>query len=214
MQTLKSIIVFNSGSGGDLLKILCLDQLNQAISNHITESGRMRITTSQYFKKATQDSYWSGKDCQWDWKLIQPVENTHFWKPHWKRLSEKVCFIDYPDKLQPAVMEIYLEKVFSGNKKNLLDFNMYSIPMPLRKHINTDNVLEVFNRKWLQNLNAWRTDNTLAKIELEHIIDPCQCKKIILYLLNIDSIDHTKFSAIHNEWLTKNKKFVSLIGQA
>ena len=209
MHNIKSIIVFNGGSAGDFLKFICLSQIEQdenAVS--VLDNGRV-VSANEYFKKICSLHYNKSRP-DLDYSKIFPVENSHHLLPWFKQVSDQLYFIDYPDRCQRQIVDIYIAKARRGNieyvwhreiELGLLD----NVHKSLQHKISQENIVEVIKINWKRNLRGWRTDTTLAPIQLSEFFDLEKFAEIVMNVSKLDKINMDLLKKQHNNWTSKNQ---------
>jgi hypothetical protein len=201
----KSIIVYNGGSGGDFLKIMCLQQLNYFVNYNLTSSGRIQVV-DQYFKEFTNKINCANTI---DYNQIAPVDNTHFYHP-WFNDIANVYYIDYPKELQDILIKIYMIKV-NCSPDEFLHYHMEFIPTPLQKYINLTNIDLALNIQFNKNINTWRNTPNLIKIDMLDFFNQLKFKNIVELLCNHPLTNKDVFLQSYNIWIDKNKILVDSI---
>jgi hypothetical protein len=211
MRNIQSIIVFNSATAGDFLTSLCWSQLN--LSNTLynqQDSGRIKIK-NMYFKDTTRQLFYNPDlDIEFDYSKIFPVENSHYWIDCYSNIAEQCFFIDYPDSVQPGILDIYLEKVFDNNVQKMLDLNLPNLHPYLAAKTTVYNIVDILNVQWLKNIKAWRENSNLSAIKLEDFFNKTAVEKIVKMLINRDISDQPRFDEIYKTWIGKNSKLMQL----
>jgi len=211
MRNIQSIIVFNSATAGDFLTSLCWSQLKLPQSLYSQQdSGRVKIK-NMYFKDTTRQMFYgSSLDIKLDYSKTFPVENSHYWIDCYSDIANQCVFIDYPDSMQPGIMDIYLEKVFDNNIQKMLDLNLPNLHPYLAQKITVNNIVDILNVQWLKNVKGWRKNSNLSAIKLEDFFDQTAVEKIVKMLINTDISDQVGFNKIYKTWISKNSKLMQL----
>jgi hypothetical protein len=203
MSTFKKIIIFNGGSGGDFLKLLCLQQKLDAEYN-LSDKGRV-IFNSQYFKDISRDYYFKTFSTnQLDLSKVYPVDNSHFYFD-WYDKYFKMYYIDYPDNIQDVIFDLYITKVYNNDVNLLYNWHIDSIPESLRKFITPDNIQKAIKINWQRNIESWRVNNKLIKIDLITLFDIVRLTPVIENICDSPIIDYDLFFNTWTAWVDKNK---------
>lgn len=207
MGLIRSIIVFNSATGGDFLTSLCWSQLAGTSGSFRQEdSGRMNLN-NRYFKDITTKMYHEpGINLEFDPAQMHLVENSHYWLNVYNEIADQCVFIDYPEQIQSYIMQIYLEKVFGNDKQKMLERNMPHQQSFIAKKISVDNVEKILNIHWQKNIRAWRCNSNMLPIQLADFFDYQKMQSVVCQLIGHELVDEQKFEQIYNNWLSKNNK--------
>ena len=205
MQTIQSIICFNPGSAGDLLKSLCIEKSQYQLESH----GGVLIK-NEYFKNISKKIYY--QSATWhdiDLELLYPVENTHFYIDFYHKIANNIFYINYPNHLQAEILNTVKQKRHHDDWGKFIAWHLYSIPEQLKKYVTVETVEDIFNIMWLKNLRGWQNNN-LIPIELsdffnynkmQNIVEKVSGKKI----QNINEFDLTYF-----DWIKSNNNLSKL----
>ena len=211
MRPIRSIIVFNSATAGDFLTALCWSQLKMPGELLQQESsGRMNLKNSYFKSLTTKIFYGQSSPEEFDVGKISPVENSHYWLDWYQTIADRCVFIDYPERIQQGIMEIYLEKVFANDRQKMLDLNLSHQSPALAKHINIHNIDHVLNIHWQKNIKAWRHNTAMSNIDLADFIDREKMSRMVKSLIDQDLTDLQTFNEIYDNWLDKNRKLSNL----
>ena len=210
MQRIQSLICFNGGSAGDLLKALCLLTWNLDLSI-VKQPGRIDFN-SQYFKMFCED-IWNKKYCidDIDWNLVCPVENSHYYLPFYKEVAEKLYYINYNDSANCVILKEYLRKRHNNDWAHFLDRHIESIPVELQHHINHDNCQRVFEIQWIKNLKSWRSNTNLMPIEFVDMLDRNRMLDLVQTITDKKLHNTDMFDNIYQNWKDNNSVLVELI---
>jgi len=209
MQRIQSIICFNGGSAGDLLKALCLSAWNLDLSA-VDLTGRVDFK-NRYFK-AYSKSIWNKKclsdDIKWD--LMCPVENTHFYLPFYTDIAKKLYYINYNESINHVILKEYLRKRHENNWTLFFDYHIDSIPVKLQEYVNHENCQTVFEIQWIKNLKSWRSNRNLVPIEFTDMLDRHRMLEIVQTITDkcIDNIE--LFDKIYLNWKNNNSVLIGL----
>jgi hypothetical protein len=210
MVSIQSIICFNAGSAGDLLKILCNDQLIQNNNYYLESHGAIQIE-NQYFKKISKEIYYKSNTIDdIDFQKCFKIENTHFYLPAYHQITHRVFYIDYPDEYQTNILNAVNIKRHCGDWSVFLKNNLYSIPEPLHSKIKLDNVIEVFNIMWMKNLRGWQNNNLLEPLNFLDFADSTKLQDIVKNICGIKILNHEIFDDIYQRWLEKNSSLFTI----
>jgi hypothetical protein len=198
MHSIQSIICFNGGSAGDLIKGLCLGQYQ-------LESTGAVFFKNQYFKDITKKIYYqTASKNDIDIQKICTVDNTHFYMDFYHDLAKQIFYIDYPDHLQSSILTAVNNKRHQGNWQSFLEWALYSIPKPLQAKITADNTIDVFKILWSKNLQGWRKNPRMCPINFVDFFDSDKLKGIIEMVSNTTITNYDFFKHNHQSWLEKN----------
>lgn len=205
MQTVSAIICFNSGSAGDLLRVLCLGQLTNTADYHLDSNGAINLE-KQYFKEITKQIYHQQRT-QDDIDLTQvtAIENTHYYLNFYPKLTQRIYFINYPDHYQLKILESVKKKRHNNSWENFLESNKKYLPEFARDRVTTENVIDVFSRRWQQNLKGWRNTPGMIPIEFTDFFDSKKMQLVVETVIARPLTDLVVFLATHQQWLEKNQ---------
>lgn len=207
MQPIQSIIVFTGGSAGDLLKALCL---NQDGLHEVSHAGRIDLH-QEYFKDVAEWVYKKQMTVeQMDASKLSWVENSHHYMDFFHDVARHVYFIDYPNQLARSILEIYIEKREHGNPENFLNNHRYSIPVELQRRVTPDNVVDVFEKIWIKNLNSWRNNSQMTAVKLQDFFNSSSMKLLVEQVSGRPITDLERFNQHHQAWLDKNHRLRQL----
>jgi hypothetical protein len=206
MRPIQSIICFNPGSAGDLLKALCIENSQYKLESH----GGILIK-NQYFKIISKEIYYQSAACHdIDLELLCPVENTHFYIDFYHKIANKIYYINYPTHLQAEILNTVKHKRYHDDWNEFITWHLYSVPDKLKKYVSVETAADVFNIMWLKNLRGWQNNNNLIPIELcdffdyykmQNIVEQVSCKRI----QNIND-----FNLTYYDWIKVNSKLAEL----
>jgi|688.fasta_scaffold446783_2 hypothetical protein len=211
MRHIRSIVVFNSATAGDFLTSLCWSQLDLPTNLFDQQqSGRMTIQNF-YFKDITTRLYHDPEiESTLDFSRMFPVENSHYWLECYKELADRCVFIDYPEHIQPYIMEIYLEKVFDNNKQKMIDLNLPNLHPYIASQVSVHNIDKILNIQWQKNIKGWRVNPNLSAVNLSEFFDQHKMQRMVEKLINQSLTDQSKFDLIYKNWISRNKKLSEL----
>ena len=200
INPIHSIICFNSGSAGDLIKGLCLGP-----SQYQLESGGSILLDNQYFKNVSKKIYHKSMSAdEIDFTQVCKIENTHFYMDFYHQIANQIFYIDYPDEAQLRILNAVKQKRHNNDWDNFLKGNLYSIPDPLKEKINTQNVIEVFRIMWFKNLEGWRANKLMHRLNFVDFFDLNKLKNIVELVSGTEITNHNDFKIAHQAWLEKN----------
>jgi len=205
MQAVSAIICFNSGSAGDLLRSLCLDQLTDAADYHLDSNGAVNLE-KQYFKEITKQIYYQQRvRDDIDLTQVTAIENTHYYLDFYPELTQRIYFINYPDHYQVKILESVKKKRHNNSWENFLESNREYLPEFARDRATINNVIDVFGRRWQQNLKGWRNTAGMIPIEFTDFFDSKKMQLIVETVIAGPLTDPVAFLAAHQQWLEKNQ---------
>lgn len=210
MLTLKSIICFNGGTGGDFLKSICLTQLPKTGSFRIEESGMIEFQ-SHYFKLMCEKYY----EQPFDWQtleqsLIFSVENSHYYFDWFHQISSKVYYIDYPDNMTDAIFDTFINKRYPDQLEKFVKKFLSKFPTTLQNKISINDAVTVIKKNWKQNQQRWRNNSKMHPIALIDLFDLDKIKKITCELVQQRPLTTWDLiEQLHFEWTTKNQNLHS-----
>jgi len=206
VRPIRSIICFNPGSAGDLLKALCLDASQYQLESH----GGI-LLKNQYFKTFTEKVYYQTAEQQdINFELVHQVDNTHFYMDFYNNISEQVFYINYAYHLQIEILSAVNRKRYHNNWDEFISYHFYSIPAPLQKYISTKNAVEVFNIMWFKNLKEWRSNKKLIPIELADFFQYDAMKKIVENVTGKKITNFSEFDHTYHTWIKLNSDLLDL----
>lgn len=210
MHRIQSIICFNGGSAGDLVKALCLLAWDLDISQQ-DSNGRIEFD-SHYFKHFCKNVYLGTHRIEHiEWDQVWPVENSHFYLPCYAQLAKKLYYINYDDAVNPVILNEYLRKRHKNNWAHFLDYHKNFIPVSLQKHVNDQNCQQVFEINWIKNLKAWRGNSNLMRIEFADLLDRNKILQVVQSITDTQFQDTTAFDKVYQSWQEKNSRLFELI---
>lgn len=210
MHRIQSIICFNGGSAGDLLKALCLLAWDLDVSK-LDPNGRIEFD-SHYFKIFCKNVYLG--QCQVndiDWGCVFPVENSHFYLSCYTDIAKKLYYIDYDDAINPVILNEYVRKRHRNSWSHFLDYNTNFIPASLQKHVNSENCQQVFEINWMKNLKSWRANSNLMPIEFKDLLDRNHILDVVQTITDKKFNDITAFDKVYTEWKNNNSILLELV---
>jgi hypothetical protein len=204
MPFIRSIILFNGGSAGDLLKAACLEQIYQRSLHNLDNKGMVNLN-HDYFKDFCRDFFHRRvtlSDLIRD--RMHTVENTHYYLDIFSEIAMKVFYIDYPDSAQTTIMKAYLGKRFNNNIDLFFKEHFATIPDQFTSKIDCNNIISVCDILWINNLRSWRDKPNLEAIQFKHILNfdlfSAAIEKICQFSLN----NKDKLHTTHTNWLESN----------
>jgi len=205
MSAISAIICFNSGSAGDLLRGLCLDQLANTSDYHLDSNGAINLE-KQYFKEITKQIYYQqGNQSDIDLTQVTAIENTHYYLNFYPKLTQRIYFINYPDHYQLKILESVKKKRHNNSWENFLEFNRKYLPEFARDRVTIDNAIDVFSRRWQQNLKDWRNTDGMIPIEFTDFFDSKKMQLVVEAVIAGPLTDPVAFLTAHQHWLEKNQ---------
>lgn len=201
MSGIESIICFNGGSAGDMLKGLCLANLNQD-QHYVDHNGMVELVHD--FKDMCQQLYYN-PSLAINLSNCSPVENTHYWLEIFPTIARHCWYINYDDNINGTIVDEFIRKRNNNDLQVLIDRQLRGYPEKLLKKINPTNARTAFCTMWLRSLHSWRQNPQLIAIEFADFFDIAKLKKVVAEVSGSDIVDHSKFEKIYYEWLNKNQ---------
>ena len=206
MQTIQSIICFNPGSAGDLLKSLCIEKSQYQLESH----GGVLIK-NEYFKNISKKIYY--QSATWhdiDLELLYPVENTHFYIDFYHKIANKIFYINYPNHLQVEILNAVKHKRYHNDWNEFIAWHLYSIPEQLKKYVTVETAADVFNIMWLKNLRGWQNNNNLIPIELSDFFNYNTIQNVVEKVSGKKIQNINEFNLTYYNWIKSNNKLSEL----
>lgn len=206
MPIIETIICFNSGSVGDLIKVLGLQQLGKTKYHH-DDTGA--ISVNNYFKHWSREVFYNRNSKEsLDLNQASRIENTHYWLDFYPDITKNLFYIDYPDTIQPLILDVVKKKRYNDDWGVFLNQNISNIPQKLQEKINLDNVREIFNLRWLNNLHSWRQNRFLQKIDFLDFFVLDKMIDIVIKISGHKEIDLETFQDTYLKWLDTNQELL------
>lgn len=210
MGPIQAIVIYNGGSAGDFLKSVCLEQLGQGSNHTLTDKG-MTEFNHHYFKFLTAQWFEDNYQCPMHFSDVNvfKVENTHYYHDSYKQITNNIYYIDYPEELQPLILESYVKKRWNNNYQQLFQRHAASLPKNLRKFVQTENIEKVLNVIWIKNLKAWRLESGLKKINFQDLLSYESLKSVVEDVIQQPLLDPDQLRISQQRWVSKNQDLVN-----
>jgi len=205
MQPVKSIICFNSGSGGDFLKIICNEQLVNYTEQYCIHPNGMVDLENNNFKHVVEEVFYNRATVDSLNNVDNnPVENTHYYIDIFTELTPNLFYIDYPDELNPGIIEVYVAKRMHGSNTTFFNSFKSSLHPKLQDRLTLENLYQSSNINWGKNLKTWRANKNLQAIQLSDFFNKEKFYNIIKQLTGLNSLDNDKFLKTYKTWVDNN----------
>lgn len=210
MPVIQSIICFNGGSAGDILKALCVQNCLDQCS--ITDQGRAEIGELAYFKDAIAcvASQQESVDSI-DFQRVDSVEISHHYLDVFAQWAKQTYFINYPDHCNDGIVNIYIEKQHKQSCERLYRWHQNSLPSFLAQKANPKTIVDIVKVQWLKNLKHWRQTANMTAIDLTVLFDYVKLTHTVEQLTQQKITNQSKFDSIYKIWLSRNKNLQHLI---
>lgn len=202
---MQSIIVYNGGSAGDLLKALCLEQV-LGHSIHRLELNGMVDFDNHYFKDTCEEIYLNHELKESiKYEHVFPIESTHFYLDFYKEITPNLYYIDYHDSCQDLIINTFIGKKLSGSHEDFYSHFIKFITPAMHKYVNSDNLITAMNVTWLKNLSRWRVTPELKPINFADLFNFNCLIEIVTQVSGKAVLDLEKMKKTHNDWLLVNR---------
>lgn len=213
MSAIRSIIVFNGGSAGDFLKIICLEQLNSFNRYTINDKGTIRTDDSDnYLKELCKTEKYTNCHQLIDINRCLEIENAHSYHHWFQELTPNLFYIHYNDIYTQIIVQTFMYK------RQESDFAMWvkktmppNIPRELIEKINQENFSNALSIFWKKNMREWQSNSMLTPIPLQDFFDSKTLTKWVERLCGQPISDKIKFNNTHQAWLDKNSELISTL---
>lgn len=204
------------GTGGDFLKNICLEQIGSTEQSQaeLYESGQV-IFKDRYFKSfCTYHCNNNSKEVltELDTTRINPIENSHYYFDWFVDLTDKIYYIDYPDRCVTELIKIYNQKQRNGDLATFISDHRATLPIWAQNKLTADNALEIFSILWLKQQNSWRKNPNLIRIDIADFFVQSRCQQIVETLINRPISNVDQFNSTYSGWIKYNTTLKNLIG--
>jgi len=204
VRPISAIICFNSGSAGDLLLSLCSAQLKINLFQSIDHTGAVNFK-NQHFKEITKEIFYHKKELSdINFSLTRPIENTHYYLDFYPSIAKKIYFIDYPDHYGLKILETVKKKRYNNSWSVFLESNRDFLPEFARNKVTVNDVPDLFVKRWNKNLQSWRTNHNMIKVDFLNFFDPIKMQTIVETIIEQPVLSTQDFQNIYQPWLEKN----------
>ena len=211
MRPVRSIIIYNGGSAGDFLKLICNQQLGTEFDYELNNTGLI-FAQRHYFKSFIDHCFYQDPNAiaQLDVSKVLPVENSHFYFEALESVTDSFFYIDYPDNLQHNIIKIYCNKQWKNNRELIYQYHLQRLPINLRRFITVDNIEQALEKLWLKQLKIWRTTARLKLIQLADLMRHESLVPVVEQIIQQPLLDPDKLRITHQQWLDKNSELIGL----
>lgn len=215
MGPIQSILIYNGGSAGDFLKSVSIEQLGQGSIHTLTNKGMIKFD-HHYFKFITAQWY-SDNYCApvvVDNSKVYKVENTHYYHESYFKITDTIFYIDYPDNLQPLILDLYVKKRWNNNPQKLLEQHKQSLPEKLQKFVQVENLPKVLNVMWIKNLKVWRSLPQVQRIDFRDLLNYDSMALVVGKIIQQPIVDVKLLQKSYKQWIAKNHDLVNFFRTA
>lgn len=204
LSTVSAIICFNSGSAGDLLKALCLSQIDARYGFSLEPQGAILIE-NQYFKSVTEKIYHRHLDSKdIDLSRVSPVDNSHYYLDFYPDITKNLYYIDYPDSYDIKILETVKKKRYDDDWGRLLEKNLKHFPFLKRSRIKHEDIQKMFLVQWRKNLSGWRNNSLLQPINFLDFFESEKIQSVVEKIINRPLSKVEVFRSVYDAWFEKN----------
>ena len=213
LQDIKSIILFNGGSFGDLVKTASLIAIDYDHNTRITQAGAIQFNNFVKSFKWVSETSSSDllKNLANNTHTFYPIENTHFHREKYNIFCSNILYIDYHNTDNKLIVQAYLEKkvtqsndLLKSTKKQIQD-RLYIDTNKISDEL-IKNFLEI---NWDKNLQRFRQLN-LTPIPIYNLLlnfntFQLEIKKVTNGILHNEEVIYKLWA----EWMSMNVKLTT-----
>ena len=189
------VILAQGGSHGDFLT-QCLKIAEGEQTPIVTESGEV-VSFSKFksFKTPSipKEKFWL----------------SHIWHKVMSTWPSKFFYIHIEPENIPITIEMYVAKVFNGDKDKFLNYWRKEYAPEISRHITKENFYEVYSR--LYTVAQERFKSNAEPIAMTDLYDYNKLVEFLQKQNVYNSKNASKLTAFYNDWYSKNTNYINKI---
>ena len=205
------IILFNGGSHGDFLKASCECML---FGKKISLSLIGQVLIKSKFKNDTIKTWHEGKKTSLKSGNYNHVEVSHLWYDEFKQFPSKFYYINYPKKVNSALIDILIKKPFKNEITNAIKYYKDKIkffPKNYDNHITPKNFVQMLEILQLKNLEKFKNIPNIQKIDIIELYEYDNMIKLLKRMNCYNAKHEIMYQRYYYHWKERNSKFIEKI---